>query len=654
VQKAFNSEQYAAVDHRPVVADRDLIKDLSKIYKKYLRNALTPETSQKCSKPFLCISILCPLESYDINVEPAKDRVLFYKPYVISNAFEEILKDIYGQLHQCSGANSPVTALPDNAKSTAARSFDILLSRKPGGASSADDSVSFIDTVHMPADNELAERSFVHHDDGSSPGMDRSDNPWSKAKMNVRLHPSISRSRNLGAEATGDASPAHSPSTPLVPAARQQAQLLTPGLSPHGEAVYQNPGPPIPRRGPRTENDDSPPSSLTRGPTLLEGWIQARAENPSRRPDTPAEKSLNDATGSPSSPRRTEKRSDSGLESSAPPLARSQTPAIQQRLVAAFKTPRPSQFNPSPDRADGDHGHPRKIKNPSRSPVEAGSGHRQDAGRELYEILEFERQKKTISQQRKQMLRSMQARQPSIEATSMLGDENVPSVEHGGRTLDIPGAATRRENFDERFDTDSGEQDWQLELRSNKIKATNQHRGDRLDMDRGTESENLQVVTAASHREMLSIPGDDVRACLIRQQNQDTEDAVLTAAGLTRTGLKKRRIKSTRLPFETIPKGAELFHLATVLHTHISQDEQSETATATYCQAAGAERLTALDEYITQGSVNVVKWTTISQNVPTLERQLLLLLKQQDDAVTLDYPLTIAKAIKAHVDEYGD
>ena len=66
---------FVSVDTRPVSSTRGTIKQIVTAFKTRLRKSNPSIGSVK--DPFLCININCPPDSYDLNIEPAKDSVLF-------------------------------------------------------------------------------------------------------------------------------------------------------------------------------------------------------------------------------------------------------------------------------------------------------------------------------------------------------------------------------------------------------------------------------------------------------------------------------------------------------------------------------------------------------------------------------------------------
>ncbi|OBT67621.1 hypothetical protein VE03_03786 [Pseudogymnoascus sp. 23342-1-I1] len=86
---------YASVDSRPVSCARGTLKKVISSYKQHIR-VFTAKTSKEVPKdPFIYLRITCPIGSYDPNIEPAKDDVLFEDEDVILSAAGKLFKSIY-------------------------------------------------------------------------------------------------------------------------------------------------------------------------------------------------------------------------------------------------------------------------------------------------------------------------------------------------------------------------------------------------------------------------------------------------------------------------------------------------------------------------------------------------------------------------------
>ncbi|OBT96214.1 hypothetical protein VE01_06831 [Pseudogymnoascus verrucosus] len=86
---------YASVDSRPVSCTRGTLKKVVSSYKQHIR-AFASNTSKEAPKdPFIYLRITCPIGSYDPNIEPAKDDVLFEDEDAILSAAEKLFKSLY-------------------------------------------------------------------------------------------------------------------------------------------------------------------------------------------------------------------------------------------------------------------------------------------------------------------------------------------------------------------------------------------------------------------------------------------------------------------------------------------------------------------------------------------------------------------------------
>ena len=116
--------QYLSVDSRPVSHEKGTMKKIVTLFKAYLRGAIGNDI-EKIKSPFICLNLRCPTASYDANVEPAKDDVLFGNEALVLSFIEQLLKNVYGELKvvQKPVAPRPLNTLTDNQ--------ELLRSRKP-------------------------------------------------------------------------------------------------------------------------------------------------------------------------------------------------------------------------------------------------------------------------------------------------------------------------------------------------------------------------------------------------------------------------------------------------------------------------------------------------------------------------------------------
>ena len=484
----MGADQYVSVDKRPVNVGRGTIKELLALYKEYLRNACQRNDGKNCpSKPFLYVQITCPVDSYDVNVEPAKDELLFYEAFKLKDLFEELLIGVYGKFESNSDASYSVRK--QNPGRTGSTSFDLLMARKPALEPLTPRNNDWIEETlvgpTLEASSNTPERArmsfnmYVGNDEAmqlapnnlsiveGEPSNHRdvsANNLWAIAKMNVVLSPkrmSSSARQTVTSEepvASTTVDRASSPDTSFNPPVNshpthlgQNDQLPSPVTSPRGpEAPYQNPGPPsqvMRRRGRRMEDsdDDSLTSSSTiaaaKGPSLLDTWVE-QSHNASQRTLTQrqAEPGFTHPASQDSSVGQSPVRKG---RISLPPknTGRLRQPNIDQgqdRAAHPFKTPfrRGTHYQSSISGSEpGDEiidncGSPPSSAVRDRttqrtlSPVKSSSISSNQ--RDLNAILEFERQKRiAVAQQRKQAAQRIPNRAVTLPSSNQSQVEPV-------------------------------------------------------------------------------------------------------------------------------------------------------------------------------------------------------------------------------------
>ena len=98
--------QFISVDSRPVSHEKGTMKKIVTIFKFYLKGALS-DGFEKLKTPFLRLDIRCPIASYDPNVEPAKDDVIFGNESIVLESLEKLFKDVYGDPKTLRSVPSP-------------------------------------------------------------------------------------------------------------------------------------------------------------------------------------------------------------------------------------------------------------------------------------------------------------------------------------------------------------------------------------------------------------------------------------------------------------------------------------------------------------------------------------------------------------------
>ncbi|KAK4064995.1 uncharacterized protein Triagg1_8811 [Trichoderma aggressivum f. europaeum] len=89
---------YLSIDSRPISSLDPMAKKIMAIYKPYLNRAAgTGEPCASIPNPFVQLNIRCPPNSYDVNLTPLKDEVVFVNEDTITACFEGLCQKVYSQ-----------------------------------------------------------------------------------------------------------------------------------------------------------------------------------------------------------------------------------------------------------------------------------------------------------------------------------------------------------------------------------------------------------------------------------------------------------------------------------------------------------------------------------------------------------------------------
>lgn len=127
----FNSAgQYVSIDGRPISSGRGVAQSIVKLYKSHLRSVASRDgLSPTITNPFLCVHILCPDGTYDVNIEPLKDDVLCEDEPAILSLLESLLQDVYGTDTDVNGLEHDN---PENNREPVSQGgSEVLLSGRP-------------------------------------------------------------------------------------------------------------------------------------------------------------------------------------------------------------------------------------------------------------------------------------------------------------------------------------------------------------------------------------------------------------------------------------------------------------------------------------------------------------------------------------------
>ncbi|OAL35231.1 hypothetical protein AYO20_05485 [Fonsecaea nubica] len=252
---ARNAKQYISIDGRPVNADRGTIREVTKSYKRHLQKTLPSSESSSVSRPFLFMQIQCPSQSYDVNLEPTKDEVLFARPDQLLSLVEFLFGRVYPVLEDHgidAAADGRATPLAPIATSNTSR--EDRVSPEEDGHSLRDDNVS----VTADKEESLTCRSALR-------------NPFTIAAINAQVKPR--RMEITHANATSDGDPDTLPDEETAERFENGCSTVTPSKNPSEAPQSEDldlstpfsprPGPPVrhPVKQPRTIERGEPHNS---------------------------------------------------------------------------------------------------------------------------------------------------------------------------------------------------------------------------------------------------------------------------------------------------------------------------------------------------------------------------------------------------------
>ena len=122
-----NLGQHVSIDDRPVSCGRGILREIILYYKACLKCAVGSSEDRKISDPLLILNITCTKGSYDINVDPAKQDVLFTDAETMLQISRKSLNYIYGE------PKDPLVEQPITKHTPEVSGFDVLLARKTNG-----------------------------------------------------------------------------------------------------------------------------------------------------------------------------------------------------------------------------------------------------------------------------------------------------------------------------------------------------------------------------------------------------------------------------------------------------------------------------------------------------------------------------------------
>lgn len=125
---------------------RGTLKQIISSYKAHLRSTTASGEYTRIIDPFLYLNIACPPGSYDANVEPAKDDVLFVNADLLLGIVDRWFDSIYGEVQP--NPSKPSAKIVSALKP---RDIELLLARKEAPVESAPATLSPVVGSSLPA-----------------------------------------------------------------------------------------------------------------------------------------------------------------------------------------------------------------------------------------------------------------------------------------------------------------------------------------------------------------------------------------------------------------------------------------------------------------------------------------------------------------------
>lgn len=572
-----------------MTSDRGTIKEIVKLYKHKFQASHQSPGNLSISRPFLCLRIECPPESYDVNVEPAKDEVLFFRPASLVSMLERLFERVY----PICATNQSDCRLTTEALQGQSSSTDFDHDSPQDGehlATRSQECVQDVTWTPNEVDDTLLSNITV-------------SNPFTIAAMTARVEPKKMNFTSTFDSATLTA-PSRSPvfeeyqgrtalearphRTPLG----QNVQLPSPIASSGDASPYEIPPSPLRSRamavakqtdghGAEPEepgHERNEPSSHEN--TFLKTWLTPQTgtrrtsegetpttETSSNRPDRfdmLERQALPDMnTLSPTANSASALRWGSGSKAFRPPLkSSSKVQKPTGTIPVLTSTPQDGDGTPSTSKASGsiDTLHGRStIRKASNETLSLGRKTSQrtfhdstltdDRSTELEEILEFEYRKKAAIAHQRHQAAKFPSRSVNDILKSRAAEGNSSNVHHSdtsiSRTGVSPGDVAEEQAFAARFCDVHHTPREPSKFQSHENHSSTAAKGLAHSHPRVDEASQNDLPRGLS---ASPLPDDDPRAYFIRQQQKSGRSTLY-------------RSKSAKLPLETIPPDMATLHL---------------------------------------------------------------------------------------------
>jgi DNA mismatch repair protein MutL len=201
--KIANHGAFISIDSRPVSNSRGTMKRIMVAFKERLRKSNPTLVTVK--DPFFSMNIICPPDSYDPNIEPAKDDVMFDNGDLVLDAVDKMLRSYYLEAAIEAELEPPISGQQsreheDDEVETSPQASNF---KRPEYHGPTDEEP----TSEAPSDQPqwrtsmygIDEEDLRHLQENQSPVIEEEEegrraveisNPWTIARMNTTIKPS--------------------------------------------------------------------------------------------------------------------------------------------------------------------------------------------------------------------------------------------------------------------------------------------------------------------------------------------------------------------------------------------------------------------------------------------------------------------------------
>lgn len=198
--KISNTGHFVSIDSRPVSTTRGVLNQIIKIFKERIKAASS--TFSDVKDPFLWMNIVCPSTSYDANIEPAKDDVLFEDGDKVLQAVRSLFDVCY------PATTSMILAAAHDVGASVHASIHVYedlndISEPPSKRQriwQPDVYYGHDSSPEMSGTGTSQHQTHFDAEERSDVGLDdvRVTNPWTMAKMNATICPRRSQAHPSG------------------------------------------------------------------------------------------------------------------------------------------------------------------------------------------------------------------------------------------------------------------------------------------------------------------------------------------------------------------------------------------------------------------------------------------------------------------------